>query len=105
LRSLFVMRVSALEYQLRLPGFEVSEDALEAQKLVDECAGGVLETLANEIETGKPRNAALAECFSSCRPEMFNPSHFALLRAMNVLITSLAAFVDNEVLPAAAMLK
>src|SRR5262249_5071053 len=67
LRSLFVMRASALEYRLGLPGFEVPGDALEAQKVFDESGGHILDQLAQEIETGVPRLSSPPECLITWR--------------------------------------
>jgi multidrug resistance protein MdtO len=105
LRSLFVMRISAVEYKLRLPGFEAPRAALDAQKAFDECEGRVLEQLADEIETGTPRQSSLPECLSAWRPELFDSSHLALLHGLDGLTSSLAAEIDNEVIQLAARLK
>jgi multidrug resistance protein MdtO len=73
LRSLFVLRVSALDYRLRLPGFELPQDTLTAQILFDECSAGVLQELADAIETGRPRHSSLRPCLAAFRTEKLNP--------------------------------
>lgn len=103
LRSLFVMRVSALEYRLRLPGFEVAAGALGAQRVRDERSANLLEELADQIDTGVvPRHPYLPE---SIEVEQIDPSHFALLQRIDRLIGSLAKRVECGVVQQAARVK
>jgi multidrug resistance protein MdtO len=99
LQSLFVLRVSALDYRVRLPGFELPQDALTAQILFDECSAGVLEALADEIETGRPRNSFPHPCLASCRKQAMDSSHFGLLQKIDVVTKTIVAEVDNEIVP------
>jgi hypothetical protein len=105
LRSLFVLRVSALDYRLRLPGFELPQDALTAQILFDECSAGVLEALADEIETGRPRHSFPYPCLASYRKQAMDSSHFALLQKIDTLTTAIAAQIDSEMAPQPSVAK
>jgi multidrug resistance protein MdtO len=105
LRSLLVMRVSALDYRLRLPGFELSEVALKVQKAFDEHSAGTLEELANEIESGAARRSTLPESRTDRRAELLDPSQLALLEGMKGVIGSLAKQIDGDVVQQAAKVK
>lgn len=105
LRSLFVMRVSALDYRLHLPGFELPLDALKAQESFDERSAGILEALADELETGAERDSSPSVSLTSPRAEMVDPSHLALLQGMDSLVSSLAKQVDRDVIQQAARVK
>lgn len=96
LRALFVLRVSALDYRLRLPGFELPQDALTAQILFDECSAGVLQELADAIETGRPRHSSPRPCLA-VRTEKLNPLHFALIQNIDSLTTAIADQIDSEI--------
>jgi multidrug resistance protein MdtO len=87
LRILFVMRISAL-------GFELPPEALKTQTLLDDCSAGTLEDLADEIETGKDRNASAPECLIAFQPTISDSPHFVLRRAMVRQITTLARQID-----------
>jgi multidrug resistance protein MdtO len=99
LRALFVLRVSALDYRLRLPGFELPQDALTAQIFFDECSAGILQELADAIETGRPRQSSPRPCFATYRTEKLNPLFCALLQNIDSLTTAIADQVDREIVP------
>jgi hypothetical protein len=96
LRSLFVLRVSALDYRLRLPGFELPQDALTAQILFDECSAATLEELADQIETGRPEHPPSRPCLAACRTGTLDPPHLALLQKIEALTASIAAQVESD---------
>jgi multidrug resistance protein MdtO len=54
LRSLFLMRIASFKYRLRLPGFELPENARAAQQAYDERSAAVLEELADWLEGKSP---------------------------------------------------
>jgi hypothetical protein len=104
LRSLFVVRISVLEYRLHVPGFEAPEAALRAQAAFDDCSARILEGLANEIETGGARPEAPGACLTA-GVEMFDPSYFALLSDVDNVTGSLVAQIDSNIIGLAARLE
>src|SRR5262249_47132747 len=98
LRSLFVMRVAAIDYRLRLPGFEVPAEDLRAQTLSDENAARTLEELATELETGKPRPAHPPSAATTAPAETVDPAHAPLIARTETLLNEIAEQLDGDVI-------
>jgi multidrug resistance protein MdtO len=97
LRSLFVLRISALEYRLGLPGFQLPREALTAQIRFDECEATALEELADRIESGRPGPSSPRRCILAGGIETLEPYNLALLQKIAASTASIAAEIDSWV--------
>jgi len=56
LRALFLLRISSMEFRLRLPGFELPDSVRQLRRDYDDRSAEVLEDVANRIERATPAN-------------------------------------------------
>jgi hypothetical protein len=105
LRSIFVMRILALDYRLRLPALELPEDALHAQNVFDQRSADVLEGLADEIEFGETERVTQPISISTRQTGTREPSNLALLRRMDKQVTALAKQVDGNFVQQATQIR
>jgi len=112
LRTLFIMRVAALQYRLQLPGFDLPQTVRRSLEAYDEHSAQMLEGMADRIE-GNVRQAPglppesfeqLAQAVQAVRderpqelPESRARSFLALLRGIDGLTTSLAEEISPEI--------
>ena len=99
LRTLFLMRIASIKYRLRLPGFELPEPVLLAQKQFDERLAGLLNGMADRLQ-GKARGettrledslAHLEDVVRACSPA--EPS--ATLNARRETFLILSRRIEN----------
>lgn len=71
-RTLFIMRIAALKYELQTPGFAVPEAVRLRQKAYDELSARVLEQLADHIEGRAPDSTPGVELHESLTKALEN---------------------------------
>ena len=111
LRTLFVMRIASLKYRLQLPSFELPESVRLLQQAYDERSARILEEMADRVGGRKQSDADQGEQSVATRkdalrdtelearrelPSAEAQSFVTLLRAIDVLTTSLAGGIEKD---------
>lgn len=118
LRTLFLMRLGAIKYRLKFPGFELPEGMYLAQKTYDDRSARLLEEIANSVE-GKASQLnrlatdsadLLGPVLEACTietqhmPKTRLYSFVELLRSIDNLTNSLAKEIATEYDPRISLL-